>query len=163
MAASSIFSTPKKPAYPAVDETVSGQASVSSPAPLTHSKYQGQASIGEGVHVKGDIHDCRQVDVYGLMEGEIETDILIIHEKGSVKGIVRAERAEIHGTADGEVTISARLDIRATGLIAGVVNYGELSVEAGGRMTGQLDHCSEKSAERHTPIPIDRSSNSNNT
>ncbi|NQU72926.1 MAG: polymer-forming cytoskeletal protein [Rhodospirillales bacterium] len=163
MAASSIFSTPKKPAYPAVDITGSGQDSISSPAPLMRSEYQGQASIGEGVHVKGDIHDCRQVDVHGLMEGQIETDILIIHEKGSVKGIIKAERAEIHGTADGEVTISARLDIRATGLVAGVVNYGELSVEAGGRVTGQLDHFSEKSAERHTPIPMDISSNSKNT
>jgi cytoskeletal protein CcmA (bactofilin family) len=161
MAASSIFSTPKKPAYPAIDETLPGEVSVSSQAPLTRSKYQGQASIGEGVHVKGDIHDCRQVDVHGLMEGEIETDTLIIHEKGNVKGIIRAERAEIHGTADGEVTISARLDIRATGLVAGVVNYGELSVEAGGRMTGQLDHCPEKTAERHAPIPLDKSANSN--
>ena len=93
MAANSIFSTPKKPAYPAIDEATPVDASVSTPSALPHSKYQGKASIGEGVHVIGDIHDCRQVDVQGVMEGEIEADILIIHEKGRVKGVVKADRA----------------------------------------------------------------------
>ena len=86
MAVNSIFSTPKTQAYAAIEETTPGEGSAPSSAPLPHSKYQGKAAIGEGVHVKGDIHDCRQVDVHGLMEGEIEADILIIHEKGSVKG-----------------------------------------------------------------------------
>ncbi len=159
--ANSVFSTPKTPAYSAVEETAPGEVSAALPATLPHSKYQGKASIGEGVHVKGDIHDCRQVDVHGLMEGEIEADILIIHEKGSVKGVIKADRAEIHGDADGDVTISGRLEIRATGLVAGIVNYGELSVEAGGRVTGQLDQRTDKSAERHASIPMDRSPGSN--
>lgn len=157
MAANSIFSTPKTPAYPAMEETAPEEVSAASPAALPHSKYQGKASIGEGVHVKGDIHDCRQVDVHGLMEGGIEADILIVHEKGSVKGVIKADRAEIHGEVDGEVTISGRLEIRASGLVAGIVNYGELSVEAGGRVTGQLDQRSDKSAERRGPLPMDKS------
>ena len=161
MAVNSIFSTPKTQAYAAIEETTPGEGSAPSSAPLPHSKYQGKAAIGEGVHVKGDIHDCRQVDVHGLMEGEIEADILIIHEKGSVKGVIKADRAEIHGQVDGELTISERLDIRATGQVSGIVTYGELSVEAGGCATGQIDQSPEKSGDRRTPVPLDKSRPSN--
>ena len=163
MAANSIFSTPKTSAYPAVEDTAPEEVPTPSPAPLAHSKYQGKASIGEGVHVKGDVHDCSQVDVHGLMEGEIEADILIIHEKGSVKGVIKADRAEIHGAADGDVTISNRLEIRATGLVSGNVNYGELSVEAGGRITGQLEQRPAKSTERPASTASDKSRISNDT
>jgi cytoskeletal protein CcmA (bactofilin family) len=161
MAAKSIFSTPKTPAYTAVEETTPGEVAAKPSVPLPHSKYQGKASIGEGVHVKGDVHDCSQVDVHGLMEGEIEADILIIHEKGRVKGVVKAGRGEIHGEVDGDVTISGRLEIRATGLVSGAVNYGELSVEAGGRITGQLEQRPDKSTEAQTPMGLDKSRVSN--
>lgn len=168
MAANSIFSTPKKPAYPAIEDappldtssSAASSAASSTTSPLPHSKYQGKASVGEGVHVIGDIHDCRQVDVQGFMEGKIEADILIIHEKGRVKGVIKAERAEIHGEVDGEMTIADRLDIHATGLVAGTVNYGELSVEAGGRITGQLDQRPEDSANAPTKLPLERKAGS---
>ena len=162
MAANSIFSTPKKPAYPAIEETTLEKIAVVPPSALPHSKYQGKAAIGEGVHVIGDIHDCRQVDVQGVMEGEIEADILIIHETGKVKGVIKADRAEIHGEVDGEMTIADRLDIRATGLVAGSVNYGELSVEAGGRVTGQLDQRRDGSAPSTMPLPLGQKSSPNN-
>ena len=164
MAANSIFSTPKKLAYPAIEDAPS-DAAISTPSSLPHSKYQGKASIGDGVHVIGDIHDCRQVDVQGFMEGEIEADILIIHEKGRVKGVIKADRAEIHGEVDGDMTIADRLDIRATGLVAGSVNYGELSVEAGGRVTGQLDQQRDNTAPAPTKLPLGQKpilDNSNN-
>lgn len=156
MAANSIFSTPKKPAYPAIEEETVLDAPRSTPSALPHSKYQGKAAIGEGVHVIGDIRDCRQVDVQGFMEGEIEADILIIHEKGRVKGVIKADHAEIHGEVDGEMTIADRLDIHATGLVAGTVIYGELSVAAGGRVTGQLDQRREDSANAPMKLPLER-------
>jgi cytoskeletal protein CcmA (bactofilin family) len=154
MAAGSIFSNPKKSAYPAIDETEPMVVSTSPPTPRATDKYAGKASIGDGVHVKGDIHDCRQVDVYGVMDGEIVTDTLVVHQNGSVKGVIRADRAEIHGVADGELTVSDRLDIRANGLVSGIVTYRELSVEAGGRLTGQVDQHADDPAGNAKPIPM---------
>ena len=154
MASKKLFPGPSNPEYPLAHE-LSSLEELDHPS-HSKAKHAGHASIGEGVHVNGEIRDCREIEIHGYMEGDLEADDLIVHVNGSVKGGVKVERAEIHGAVEGEVTVTQRLDVRTTGLVSGTVTYGELSVEAGGRVTGTLDQQPDAAGKTLTPTPPEK-------
>ena len=108
-------------------------------APASQATREGQVLIGEGVQIKGEIRECREIEIHGTMEGDLKADVVIVHETGLVKGNINTDRAEVHGSIDGEINVKFQLDVKATGSVAGNTKYGQLSVEAGGRVTGTLD------------------------
>ena len=108
-------------------------------APTSSAKHEGHVLIGEGVEIKGEIRECREIEIHGTVEGDLEAEVLIVHQNGLVKGNVNTDRAEIHGSIDGDVIVKNRLDVKAKGSVAGKTEYGELSVEAGGRVVGTLE------------------------
>jgi len=108
-------------------------------------KYEGHVLIGEGVHIKGEIRDCREIEIHGTVDGDLEAEVLIVHGNGVVEGNVNADRAEVHGSVNGDISVKYRLDVKSNGSVAGATKYGELSVEAGGRVVGSLDEQTGKS------------------
>ena len=108
-------------------------------APTSQGKHEGHVLIGEGVKIKGEIRECRELEIHGTVEGDLEAEELIVHENGVVKGNVNTYKAVIHGSIDGDVSVKYRLDVKAEGSVAGKTEYGELSVEAGGRVVGTLE------------------------
>jgi cytoskeletal protein CcmA (bactofilin family) len=114
------------------------------PAPASQSQYEGHVLIGEGVKIKGEIRDCREIEIHGTVEGDLEAEVLIVHGKGVVTGTVKTDRAEVHGSIDGDISVKYLLAVKAKGSVAGKTTYGELSVETGGRVVGTLDEQSTK-------------------
>ena len=48
------------------------------------------------------------------------------------------EQAEVRGQFEGELVVSKRLLIRATGHVSGTITYGEIEIERGGRVSGVM-------------------------
>ena len=61
-----------------------------------------------------------------------------ITEAGHFKGSAEVEEADIAGKFEGSLTVRGRLKLRSTGEIEGTLSYGEIEVEAGGRLVGEL-------------------------
>ncbi len=61
-----------------------------------------------------------------------------ITETGTVKGQIEFERADISGVFEGDLTARERLVVRATGRVTGKVRFGELEVERGGQVLGDI-------------------------
>ena len=61
-----------------------------------------------------------------------------IAETGYFKGNASIKRAEISGEFEGELIVSERLLIRASGHVSGTVTYGEIEIERGGKITGTI-------------------------
>ena len=118
------------------------------PAPASQGQYEGHVLIGEGVKIKGEIRDCREIEIHGTVEGDLEAEVLIVHGNGVLTGNVNTDRAEVHGSIDGDVIVKHLLDVKAKGSVAGKTEYGELSVETGGRLVGTVD---EQSASVSPP------------
>ena len=113
-------------------------------ASASQGKYEGHVLIGEGVKIVGEIRDCRQIEIHGTVEGDLEAEELIVHANGLLTGNVRTDRAQVHGSIDGDMSVKHLLDVKSKGSVAGTTQYGELSIETGGRIVGTLDDRSAK-------------------
>jgi cytoskeletal protein CcmA (bactofilin family) len=95
--------------------------------------------VGREISLSGDITAC---DIL-VVEGNIEATLrdgrhLEITEAGHFKGSVEIDEADIAGKFEGSLTVRGRLKLRSTGQIEGTLSYGEIEVEAGGRLIGEL-------------------------
>jgi len=95
--------------------------------------------VGQGLSVNGEITACDVLVVEGKVEAKLsDGKLLEIAESGQFRGAVEIENADIAGRYDGQLTVHGRLTVRGTGRISGMVKYGELEVNAGGQIIGEL-------------------------
>lgn len=95
--------------------------------------------VGREISLSGDITAC---DIL-VVEGNIEATLrdgkhLEITEAGHFKGSVEIDEADIAGKFEGNLVVRGRLKLRSTGQVEGTMSYGELEVEAGGRLIGEV-------------------------
>lgn len=103
--------------------------------------------VGKGLSVTGEITACDVLVVEGKVEAKLtEGKMLEITETGQFRGSVEIENADIAGRYDGELTVHGRLTVRGTGRISGMIKYGELEINAGGQIIGELQVVGEASA-----------------
>jgi cytoskeletal protein CcmA (bactofilin family) len=99
---------------------------------------QGVLVVREDTIIKGEIRNCRQMEVYGYVEGNVAAGELNIHPSGQCYGIVKTDSAEVRGTLQGDVVVKNLISIRDTGSVSGNVRYGQLAMEAGGSLSGEV-------------------------
>lgn len=88
--------------------------------------------------IHGKIRNCRQIDIYGYVEGEVAADKVMVHKDGRLFGKVRAESAEIQGTVQGTVQVRKLINIRSSGIVSGDIQYGQIALEAGADLTADV-------------------------
>lgn len=95
--------------------------------------------VGKGLSLAGEITSCDILVVEGKVEAKLtEGKLLEITEHGQFRGSVEIENADIAGRFDGNLTVRGRLTVRSSGRISGMVKYGELEVNAGGQIIGEV-------------------------
>ena len=96
-------------------------------------------TVGREITLAGEILDCERLTVEGTVRAKLSSARLLeIAKGGQFHGAVNIENAEIAGTFEGELTVRNRLHIHSTGRIFGRVRYGQLEVERGGRLSGDV-------------------------
>jgi cytoskeletal protein CcmA (bactofilin family) len=95
--------------------------------------------VGDGIKLKGEITACDRLIVEGHVEVTLnETRMLEIKPSGKFIGSCEVEEAEISGVYDGDLTVRGRLIVRSTGKATGKIHYGEIELERGGQIAGEL-------------------------
>lgn len=94
--------------------------------------------IDEETHIKGIIRDCHTIEIKGYIEGELNAEKVLIHKDGKFYGKLNTKTAEIHGIAQGNVTVKNLIDIRSSGTVNGNIRYGQIVVETGGNLSAEL-------------------------
>lgn len=97
-------------------------------------------TVGEDILLKGEIATCDRL----IIEGEVDASLNDVHtveiaESGSFKGTAEIEYAEISGLFEGELIVKNRLVIYSTGRVCGNITYGEIEIQRGGEMTGEIN------------------------
>jgi cytoskeletal protein CcmA (bactofilin family) len=95
--------------------------------------------IGRDVRLKGEIFACDKL----VVEGDAEIALtgcrhLQIGAAGSFRGTAEVAEADIGGQFEGNLVVRERLTVRPTGRIKGAVRYAQITVEAGGQISGEI-------------------------
>jgi cytoskeletal protein CcmA (bactofilin family) len=80
-----------------------------------------------------------------VIEGMVDATMKDVHtvelaQSGSLKGTAEVEDAEISGVFEGDLVVRGRLIIYSTGVIRGNVTYGEIEIERGGQIAGNIQN-----------------------
>jgi cytoskeletal protein CcmA (bactofilin family) len=136
-AANSAPANASRPAMP----TQASAAPAANSAPAGNAKATGKRvlTVGNDILLKGEIATCDRL----VIEGKVDATLNDVHtveiaEHGSFKGSAQIEDAEISGLFEGDLTVRGRLVIYATGKVRGTISYGEIEIERGGELTGEI-------------------------
>jgi cytoskeletal protein CcmA (bactofilin family) len=96
--------------------------------------------VTEDTVIRGvrELRNCRQLEVFGYLEGEVAAKSVLVHPNGRLFGKLKSDNAEIHGTLQGEVVVKHLIDIRSGGDVSGNIRYGKLALEVGGNLTAEV-------------------------
>lgn len=98
-----------------------------------------QLIVGPEISLSGDISSCDKL----IVEGSVEANLTNCHdvnitESGLFKGSASIDEAEIRGRFEGNLTVRKRLLIRASGHVSGMIRYGQIEIECGGQISGDV-------------------------
>lgn len=109
-------------------------------------------TVGHDILLKGEIATCDRLVIDGKVDASI-TDVhtVEISETGSFRGVAQVEDAEINGIFEGELVVKNRLVIYSTGRVRGKITYGEIEIERGGELTGEIKTPASIASSPSTP------------
>jgi len=110
-----------------------------STAPVRQEHSTRQLIVGREISLSGEITACDRL----IVEGSVEANLancrdIDIAESGLFKGSASIDEAEIRGRFDGDLTVRKRLLIRSTGKVVGTIRYGQIEIECGGQISGDI-------------------------
>ena len=124
---------PRRPPEPAV-----------TPAPAVGGLRRSETDVrtlivGREISLSGEINSCNQLVVEGSVEANLQNCRDVdISETGLFKGSASIDEAEVRGRFEGNLTVRKRLLIRATGKVTGTIRYGQIEIECGGQISGDI-------------------------
>ena len=124
---------------PATTEPVRPSTAASKPSEGTKPGEGSKLIVGPDVKLKGvEITDCDTLVVEGRVESALDSRVIQISEHGVFNGAASIDIAEIHGRFDGELTARKQLVIHASGRVSGKIRYGNIKIEEGGEISGDV-------------------------
>ncbi len=104
--------------------------------------------LAVGTSLTGTVETASDFRLNGYINGDIVCKgKIIIGPKGSVKGNIKTENAEIFGTVDGTIQSQERLVLKSTAVVKGDVTIRTLEIEPGAKLDGS---CSMSEKEKIT-------------
>lgn len=94
--------------------------------------------IGAGVTLKGEVSVPDLIVVDGTVEGDVTARVVCVGQSGVIRGNIAATEADISGWITDHIEIKQLLIVRSTGRVEGRVMYGEIELEKGAVVTGDL-------------------------
>ncbi len=94
--------------------------------------------IGAGATLKGEISVPDTIVVDGEIEGQVTARIVVVGHTGVIRGNITASEADVSGWISDHIDIKQLLVVRSTGRVEGKVTYGDIELEKGAVVTGDL-------------------------
>ena len=102
------------------------------------SEPNGLVIIDSNTAFDGSIRNCRRLEIYGYVQGDVAAGELIVHHGGNFYGQAKTASAEISGTLQGDIIVDGLIRIHPSGVVAGNVHYGRLAMEHGADLSAHV-------------------------
>lgn len=104
-------------------------------------------TVGPEIQMKGEITSCDRVVIEGVVDATMrDVHTVELAETGTLKGTAEVEDAEISGTFEGDLIVRGKLTLTSSGRVRGNVTYGEIEIQRGGQISGNIRNVAEAKA-----------------
>jgi cytoskeletal protein CcmA (bactofilin family) len=119
----------------------------------------GYSVIDAQMLVEGDVETAGTLRVDGNMRGNVRrADIIVVATGASITGNVSAREVIVGGAITGNVTAVERIELQATGSVAGDIEAAAINIQEGGKVDGRMSihpvASSQRSAESNAPHAV---------
>ena len=113
--------------------------------------------VGREITLSGEINSCDKLIIEGSVEANLQNcNEVELAEIGLFKGSATIDEIEVRGRFEGNLTVRKRLLIRATGRVSGTIRYGQIEIECGGQISGDVQANAGRQCG-HEPLEISES------
>jgi len=117
--------------------------------------HSGRSHVGETLQLEGDLRSSGNVDVAGLINGNVFVSEMVITETGSVRGTLEATNIEINGHVEGKIKADSVI-VGKTAVIKGDVFFkNTLKTEEGADIDGYIKRVSNGKSNTDEDIAIE--------
>ncbi|MBP5855927.1 polymer-forming cytoskeletal protein [Marivibrio halodurans] len=102
------------------------------PAPK---KNSAPSIISESLSITGDLTSTGDIQIDGVVIGDVRSQKVTIGESAKVQGALIADHIRIAGTVEGEIT-GREVTLTASARVIGDIYHDRLAIEAGAHMQG---------------------------
>lgn len=104
--------------------------------------------IADNLEIVGDLLFSGGLRIDGRVQGNVlgkdgERSLLVLSDKGSITGRVRAYDAVINGTIRGDVEVEHFLELQDNARVSGNISYQQLQMDCGAVVEGKLEKSGE--------------------
>ncbi len=101
-------------------------------------------TVGPDIQMKGEITSCDRVVIEGMVDATMrDVHTVELAESGALKGTAEVEDAEISGSFEGDLIVRGKLTIHSSGRVRGNVTYGEIEIQRGGQISGNIRNAAD--------------------
>ena len=117
--------------------------------------HSGRSYVGETLQLEGDLRTSGNLDIAGLINGNVYVSEVTVTETGSVRGSVEATKIEINGHIQGKITADTIL-IGKNAVIKGDVFFkNTLKTEEGADIDGYIKRITSGKENTEEDIAIE--------
>jgi cytoskeletal protein CcmA (bactofilin family) len=138
---SSMASAPSQPSPLSASEPARAPSAAT---PLSRPASKRVLTVGPDIQMKGEITSCDRVVIEGMVDATMrDVHTVELAETGSLKGTAEVEDAEISGSFEGDLVVRGKLTVYASGRVRGNVTYGEIEIQRGGQISGNIRNAAD--------------------
>lgn len=115
--------------------------------------------LSADVRIRGDVISAGEIQVDGVVEGDVAAECLVISEAGTVRGGISAKTVRVLGTVVGAITAGS-VKLARTARVTGDIVHKALSIEEGAAFLG---HCRSQEGEIEADEPGEASTDDDET
>ena len=117
--------------------------------------HSGRSYVGETLQLEGDLRTSGNLDIAGLINGNVYVSEVTVTETGSVRGSVEATKIEINGHIQGKIIADA-IVIGRNAVIKGDVYFkNTLKTEEGADIDGYIKRINNGKTNTEEDIAIE--------
>ena len=117
--------------------------------------HSGRSRVGETLQLEGDLRSSGNIDVAGLITGNVFISEMVVTETGSIRGSIEAVSIEVNGHIEGKFTADSII-IGKSAVIKGDVFFRKtLKTEEGADIDGYIKRVNNGKAKTDEDITIE--------
>lgn len=121
-------------------------------APANRLNAKRVLTVGPDIQMKGEITTCDRVVIEGMVDATMrDVHTVELAETGSLKGTAEVEDAEISGSFEGDLIVRGKITIYTTGRVRGNITYGEIEIQRGGQISGNIRNVADAKQATNAP------------